>query len=269
MSRLSIPLSAASETHPAIVLIGSEAPPWVTVDGLPIHPASQTFHSVVFDRQAPADASRLQEVQRQDGVPPDQVLQGRWVARIALGPHGAWHTDRASITPGVAPTGWLVRLASSGSRPANIAVCEAVADDRLLAGRPAIVDDETAREIAVTVGHGWHAPERLRSDVFQWSAAATATATFVLERPMPVVFAMDATAASTPAGRQPLSVRINDVEVSADWPGAERVTIPVEALRAGANTITLSVPQVVQPGHDVRTLGVLVRQLRVIAPEDR
>ena len=80
---------------------------------------------------------------------------------------------------------------------------------------------------------------------------------------------MDATGASTPAGGQPLSVRVNDHLVSADWPGADRATIPVEAVRAGTNTITLSVPQAVQPGHDTRTLGVLVRQLRVITPEAR
>ena len=41
------------------------------------------------------------------------------------------------------------------------------------------------------------------------------------------------------------------------------------SVRAGTNTITLSVPQTVQPGHDTRNLGVLVRQLRVITAEAR
>ena len=266
MARLAVPVTGAGPGNPAIVLLGSNARPQVTIDGLPIDPMWEASPVVLFDRQSAEDASRLQEFQRADGVPSLQHLQGRWVARIELRPRGSWHAARASITAGVPPAGWLVRLAAVGSRPANVDVCAIAAGERILAGQAGSVDDETAREVAVAAAYGWHAPERVRGAVFQWSASPTATATFVLERPGAVVLALDANGAATSAGRQALSVRVNDHVVSADWPGATRATIPVEAMRSGVNMITLSVPQAVQPGRDARTLGVQVRQLRVITP---
>lgn len=268
MARLSVPVAGATLTNPAIVLLGSDARSQIAIDGRPIDPLWKPSPVTVFDRQSPADAARLRDTQRQDEMSDGQPLRGRWISRIEVRPRNAYAV-RASITPGVVPASWLVRLASSGSRPANTAVCDIVAGERMLAGQSGVVDDDTVREIAVVVGHGWHLPERVSNSVFQWSASPTATATFVLERPTAVVLALDATSASTPAGPQAVSVRVNDHQVSADWPGADRATIPVEALRAGTNTITLSVPQTVQPGHDTRTLGVLVRQLRVITPEAR
>jgi hypothetical protein len=269
MSRLSVPLAGASQGNPAIVLLASDTPAQITIDGLPAEPPGAPARVTVFDRQSQADASRLRDVQRLDDVPDAQPLQGRYVARVELRPQGTSYAGRASVRAGVMPTGWLVRLASAGSRPANIAVCQMVAGDRLLLGQSGAVDDETAREVGVAAGYGWHTPERVHDSVFQWSASASATATFMLERPVPVVLALDASAASTPAGRQPLSVRVNDHVVSTDWPGADRATIPGEALRAGVNTITMSVPRVVQPGRDARALGVLIRQLRVITSEAR
>jgi hypothetical protein len=269
MSRLSVPVIGATPANPALVLLASDAPPQVTIDGLPAGAPADAARITVFDRQSPADASRLRETQRGDGVDGEQMPSGRWIARIELRAHRTSPAPRAAVTPGVVPAGWLVRLASPGSRTANVAVCEIVAGERMLLGQSGVVDDETALETTVAEGYGWHEPERVHGSVFQWSASPTATATFTLERPTPVVLALDATGASPPAGRQALTVRVNDHVVSADWPGADRATIPGEALRAGLNTITLSVSQTVQPGRDARTLGVLVRQLRVIVPQAR
>jgi hypothetical protein len=269
MPSLSVPVRGASAGTPALVLLGSEAQPQVAVDGLAIDPTWAASPVTVFDRQSPEGASRLRDMQHADDVISLPSLAGRWIARIELRPRGVWHAARTVVTPGVVPAGWLVRLAANGADPANVQVCAVTTAARMLLGKGGVVDDETSREIAVEPSLGWHAPERAGPEVFQWSASRTATATFALDRPSAVDLVMDAMAASTPTGRQPLSVRVNDVVVSTDWPGANRVTLPMAALRAGTNTITLSVPQAVQPGRDTRSLGVLLRQLRLIEAERR
>ena len=189
-SRVDVPTVRPGErggarANPAIVLLGSDARAEVAIDGLAGRAAAgglsgRRVRSAVACRCAPParDAAAGRD-------PPGPVTSWAMGCPNRTPPAGPWHAVRASITPSVVPAGWLVRLASAGSRPANVAVCEIVAGERMLLGQSGVVDDETALEVAVSEGHGWHAPERVRRDVFQWSAAATATATFVLERPVP------------------------------------------------------------------------------------
>jgi len=77
---------------------------------------------------------------------------------------------------------------------------------------------------------------------------------------------MDATGVGTTTGHQTIVVRLNDHVLRTHWQGAGRMAVPADAVRAGENTLSLEVGQVVQPYDDTRVLGVQVRQLRVIGP---
>ena len=84
---------------------------------------------------------------------------------------------------------------------------------------------------------------------------------------MPLTLAMDATALGAATGHQTIIVRLNDRVLRTDWQGPGRIAVPADAVRAGENTLSLEVGQVVQPDGDTRALGVQVRQLRVIGPQ--
>jgi hypothetical protein len=77
---------------------------------------------------------------------------------------------------------------------------------------------------------------------------------------------MDATGARTASGDQAITVRLNDHVLRTDWHGPGRIALPAEAVRAGENTLSLEVGQVVEPDGDPRALGIQIRQLRVIPP---
>ncbi len=264
LSRLALPVTGASPRRPAIALIGAEQRPQVTIDGMAIDPMWDASPVTVYDRQSPVDLRRLQDMQQRDAVPVARSLASRWVARVELRPRGVWSPPRALVSPGVTPAGWLVRLSHSGTRADNVQVCGVLAGERVLAGQDAPVDDETVREIVVTTRDGWHQPERVRGAVHQWSAQPTATLAFHLETPRPLVLAMDASGATAPTGRQALTVRVNGHLLTADWPGDARLAVPVGAVRAGGNTLELRVDRIVRPAGELRSLGVLLRRLRLI-----
>jgi hypothetical protein len=184
-----------------------------------------------------------------------------------VAPRGPWDADRVAVSAGTAPDAWVVRLAAEGRRRASLAVCAmAAAGDRLLQGQYGPVDDDSARELTVTAVDGWHAADVVHGQVSQRTARPVATAVFRVDASMPLTLVMDATGAPTATGPQAIIVRLNDRVLRTDWQGAGRVAVPADAVRAGENTLSLEVGEVVQPDGDTRALGALVHQLRVIGP---
>jgi hypothetical protein len=169
------------------------------------------------------------------------------------------------VSAGTAPAAWMVRGAAEGRRAATSAVCTmAAAGAPLLQGQYGPVDDDTAHEVAVRAVDGWHAADVLHGQVWQWTARPVATAAFQVEASRPLTLAMDATGARTASGDQAITVRLNDHVLRTDWRGPDRIAVPAEAVRAGENTLSLEVGQVVEPDGDPRALGIQIRQLRVI-----
>lgn len=268
--RISIPVAAASARRPVRLYLASQTTPTVGVSGLPAHPLWPGWAADTFDTQLAADANRLADLQQQDDVPPAMRPRTRWVARVTIAPLGPWDANRVAVSAGAAAESWLLKLAAGGQRRETTAICSmATAGDRLLYGQYGVLDDDSASEIAVWAADGWHPAERLHGDVFQWTAQPTATAVFHLASPTPLTLAMDAAGSGTAGGPQPITVRVNGHVLRSDWEGAERLALPVAMLRTGDNEISLEVAQVVQPPRDTRSLGVLVRQLRVIDPARR
>jgi len=114
---------------------------------------------------------------------------------------------------------------------------------------------------------GWHGADRVYGNVSQWTSRPVATATFRVNASMALTLAMDATGVGTTTGHQAIVVRLNDHVLRTDWQGAGRIAVPADAVRAGENTLSIEVDQVVQADDDTRVVGVQVRQLRVIGPQ--
>jgi hypothetical protein len=81
---------------------------------------------------------------------------------------------------------------------------------------------------------------------------------------MPLTLVLDATGARTASGDQGVTVRLNGHVLRSGWQGPDRIAVPADAVRAGENTLALEVGQVVEAEGDPRTLGIQIRQLRVI-----
>ncbi len=266
--RLSVPAAGASSARPVLLYLASAAKPTVGVAGLASQSRWPAWSVELFDTQGATDASRLQALEMQDEVPAAVRPRARWVARVMVAPRGPWDADRVAVSAGTAPEAWIVRIAAEGRRSATSAVCSmAAAGDRLLQGQYGPMDDDSARELTVTAVDGWHAAESVHGQVSQWTARPVATAAFRVDASMPLTLAMDATGAGGATGHQTIIVRLNDRVLRTDWQGPGRIAVPADAVRAGENTLSLEVGQVVQPDGDTRALGVQVRQLRVIGPQ--
>jgi hypothetical protein len=262
--RLSVPVAGASAARPVLVYLASADTPTVGVDGLAPPERWPAWSVELFDTQRATDLSRLQALETQDEVPAADRPRARWVARVVLAPRSPWETDRVAVSAGTAPEAWIVRGAAGGQHLATSAVCSMAAGDRLLQGRYGPVDDDTARELTVTAVDGWHAAEARHGQVWQWTARPVATAVFQVDAPIPLTLVMDATGASTASGDQPFTVRLNDRVLHRAWQGPGRIAVPADAVRAGENTLSLEVGQVVAADGDPRALGIQIRQLRVM-----
>ncbi len=263
--RLGVPVVGASSRRPLVLYLASAEPPAVSVSGFSPPQSAGTWIADTFDTQQADDVRRLREVQAEDGVS-EPTGTGRWMTRVRVVPRVVQSAHRVVVTAGVSPDAWLVRLPAPGHHPETRLVCATAAPgDRLLLGHDDAVDDRTAREIVVWAAEGWHGAERVHGQTFQWTARTDAVAVFRLARQMPVTLTLDVTGAHLPTGAQPVTVRLNGQVLRTELEGAADIALPVEVLRAGENTLTLSVGTVVQPPVDNRTLGILVRQLRVIS----
>ncbi len=264
-ARIAVPIGAATTGNPTLVFLAADAPLQPQVHGLPSDMRSGEVSIDSFDTRHAADADRLSSLAEHDGLAGAGVPRGRWVARVAITPRDVWHPSHVSVASGGADAAWATRLSSDGRRASTTDVCRMdAAGERLFYGHFGAVDDDSPYEVGVRMLEGWHAPERLHGLVHQWTSRPTATATFTLAKPRDLVLALDAEAATTPQGPQPLTVRVNGQVLVLDRPGASRTTVPASLLRLGRNVLALEVGQVVQPPGDARTLGVLVRQLRLI-----
>ncbi len=262
--RLSVPVAGASWTRPVLLYLASAAKPTVGVAGIALDPG---WSVELFDTQVETDARRLQALEAQDEVPAALRSRARWVARVVVAPRGPWSADRAVVSAGTAPDAWIARVPAEGRRSTTSAVCSmAASGERLLQGRYGPTDDASARELTVLAVDGWHAAAWAQGQLSQWTARPVATAAFHVDAPMPLTVAMAATAISTATGDQTMIVRLNDRVLRADWRGAGRIEVPADAVRAGENTLSLEVGEVVTDS-DTRTYGVEVRQLRVIGPQ--
>lgn len=265
--RLSVPVAGASAARPVLLYLASNDTPTVGVTGLAPRAQWPAWSVELFDTQRADDVSRLQTREAQDEVPTAGRPRARWVARVMVAPRGAWDADRVAVSAGTAPEAWMVRGAAEGRRPATSAVCAMTeVGDRLLLGQYGPVDDDTARELPVTALDGWHPAEDLHGQVSQWTARPVATAVFRVDESMPLTLAMDATGAGTASGGQAVTVRLNDRVLRTDWRGPDRIAVPAEAVRAGENTLSLEVGQLVEPDGLTRAVGIQIRQLRVIPP---
>lgn len=262
--RISVPTVATSARAPSVVYATMAVPASISISGLPSHADQPRWLIDTFDRQEADGNARLLARVTGDGVPPTALPGGRHVTRIALAPTGTWPAARVAVSAGQVAQGWMVVLPPARHTPATSAVCVVHGGDRFLAGQFGVMDDDSLNELPVWAGDGWHQVERAGREMFQWSAGHRATVGFRLDSPESLVLAMEASAIATPAGQQALSVHVNGMLLTDDWGGPHRAAIAPSMLRAGDNTIELSVPQALQPPGDPRTLGVLVRQLRLI-----
>ena len=269
-ARISVPLAGTSSRAPTVLYFTTDDRPRPVVEGLTRGSRAPEWDIATFDRQEPAALARLRVARQQDGVADTSIAGQRWVVRMNLHSLGASHPDRTSIVAGAGEASWLVRLAGHPRHSWTSDVCRMSSPgERLLLGHYGAVDDDSVREITVWMGTGWHAAERLHGNVHQWSAATSATATFRVAGPRPLVLALDASSASPATGPQRLTIRVNGTPLVEDWQGAGRIAVPAALVRSGDNEIALDVLQTVQPPNDPRTLGVLVRQLRLIEAPGR
>jgi hypothetical protein len=263
--RLSVPVAGASAVRPVLLYLASADTPTIGVAGLEAPARWPAWSVELFDTQHAPDLSRLQALETQDQVPEAERPRARWVARVVVTPRGPWEHDRVTVSAGTAPAAWMVRGAAEGRRANTSAVCAmAAAGEPLLQGQYGPVDDDTAYELTVTTVDGWHGADVLHGQVWQWTARPVATAVFQADGSMPLTLALDATGARTASGEQAITVRLNDHVLRTDWQGPGRIALPAEAVRAGENTLSLEVGQVVEPDGDPRALGIQIRQLRVI-----
>jgi hypothetical protein len=259
--RLSVPVAGASAARPVVLYLAAADRPTVGVAGLAPAARWPSWRVELFDTQHASDRGRLEALETQDDVPGAGRPRARWVARVVVAPRGPWEHDRVAVSAGTAPEAWMVRGAATST------VCAmAAAGEPLLQGQYGPVDDDTARELTVTALDGWHAADVLYGQVWQWTSRPAATAVFEVDASMPLILAMDATGARTASGDQAITVRLNDHVLRTDWHGPGRIALPAEAVRAGENTLSLEVGQVVEPDGDPRALGIQIRQLRVIPP---
>ncbi len=261
---IGVPTRAASAGDPVLVYVAADTPPRIDVSGLRGQGLPSAWSVETLDSTSAIDAARLAARLASDGVPSRTAPRGRWLARVSIGPSDPFHGGRAVVSAGAEPTGWSVRLPAMGRHAEATAVCAVAAPaERLLP--PDRIDDDSPFERAVWPLDGWHAQEIVRGRSHRWSARATASVGFTLASTRGVSLVLDAEAATTASGPQPLVVSVNGRVLRDDWRGADRLAVPDDALREGDNVLTLAVPAVVRPGRDPRTLGVLVRELRVIA----
>jgi hypothetical protein len=258
-ARVSASMAGASPGRPLVAYVATAERPRPRVSGLPLQPASNETMIEIADPSDVAARGRLAEQARLDGVDLAARRPGMFWTRVVVGPRDPWHEPRATLAAGTVGDWWI---APPGARGASTrSACRLTASgDRLLLGQYGAVDDDSTREIEVWAFPGWHVPERVaRGVVQQWSAQAEASVGFWLAHPVDLVLALDAA-----PGRGTLRLSVNGAELHHGWSGAGRLDIPAGLLRTGENVLTLSVPDVVRPPRDPRSLGVLVRQLRLI-----
>ena len=258
-ARVSAALAGATRGRPLVAYVSTAERPRPQVAGLPLPPVWREWAIEVFDPNAADDRTRLVERARADGFQPAATSPGLFWSRFEVGPRDPWHAARVTLVAGTEGD-WSV--APPGARGASTrTVCELTsAGERLLLGQYGAVDDDSTREVDVWAFRGWHVPERLSGGlVHQWSAQRDGAVGFRLARPVDLVLALDAA-----PGHGPLRLAVNGTVVHDDWSGAGRLPIPARLLRTGENVLTLSVAEVMHPPRDPRTLGVLVRQLRLL-----
>jgi hypothetical protein len=266
-ARISVPIAGASPSHPLIAYLTSSERPHVEVSGLDVQTLARQMNTETFDRDA-GDTSRLRALAAADGLDGGLPEGGRFVVRVQIGPTDVWQSPRLAISAGTNAASWIVRVPSAGRSADTSSICRIASDGpRLLRGQSLVIDDETVRELTVRERVGWNSAEQLHGDAFQWTRRASATASFRTDARRPLVLAIDAHGADTPEGPQRVTIRINGSVLHEAWQGAGRLEIPVGLLRAGDNELALDVPRVVQAPSDARSLGVLVRTLRVIAAD--
>jgi len=266
-SRVSVPLGNAGR-QPLLLYLATSMPPHPGLQGLTQHLTFPIWTIDVFDQSDPAQARALAQAFARDEVPVDRRPMTRWVTRVDVHPRDVLARGRITVSAGTRASSMLVRLAGRGRRAVTTAVCRMTTPGPpLLALSELRIDDETARAVPVAAAEGWHEQERVGGQPYRWSAEPSAVASFTLVSPRALFLAMDAIGAAADGVAQPLTVRVNDVVLSGQWPGTQRVAIPAAATRAGRNDLVLEVPRTVQPPGDARRLGVLVRQLRIIEPD--
>ncbi len=262
---ISVPTQAASSSRPVVVYVATSRRPQVDVSGLSGLAAGREWASDIFDRSSD-DGSRLRGQVDDDGLQADALGDSRFVVRLELRPRDAWHASRVVISAGTTPARWLVRLPSLGRAAESSQICRLSVRGRPILRGQSVVDDDSVDEVRLWARDGWHPAEEVPGAVFQWTSRTSATASFDLDAPRALVLALDVGSVDTPTGQQAVTVRVNGVVVHSTWRGAGRLDIPAVLLRPGDNELALEVEHVVQPAHDTRHLGVLVRQVRLIAP---
>ncbi|HTU99505.1 MAG TPA: hypothetical protein VMF13_03140, partial [Luteitalea sp.] len=257
-SRIGVPVVAASPRAPLVAYVASQQRPFPAVIGLPHHPVWVEWDIRSFDPGKPDDVAALAALTSADGMPGAGSRPDAWWTRLEVRPRDPWHAPLATLVAGTDGDWWVRPSGARGA--ASRRICRQVASgERLLLGQYGAVDDDSAHELDVWAASGWHAPERSRTVVHQWSAQPTASVGFRVVAPRDLTLALDASPA-----RGPLAIAINGTLIAADWQGAGRLAIPAALVRTGQNMLTLSVPEVMRPARDPRTLGVDVRQFRLL-----
>jgi hypothetical protein len=262
-ARVSVPVLAASRRRPVVVYgVTAERPP-VEVADLPAWAGSESAVTT-FDR-ASDDNARLRAQADADGLDVGSLGEARFVVRLAFRSPDLWGASRVVVSVGPAPATWVIGLPAAGHTASSSWICRIPVRGRpILRGEP-VVDDDLVHEIRLWARDGWHPAEAVHGEVFQWTSRTSATARFEVDEPRALVLALDVGSAVTATGEQPVTVRVNGVVVGAHWRGAGRVGVPATLLRRGDNSLSLDVERVVQVPPDTRDLGVLVRQVRLIA----
>jgi hypothetical protein len=262
---ISVPVQAASPSRPVVLYLATAERPQIDVSGLASQASGLEWVSEVFDRSSDG-AARLRARIDDDGAEAEALGDSRFAVRVELRPRDTWRASRVVLSAGATPARWLVRLTTRGHMAESSRICRVSVRGRPILRGQSVVDDDSGHEVGLWARDGWHAAEEVQGVLHQWTSRASATARFDVDVPRGLVLALDVGSVDTPTGQQPVTVRVNGVIVHSTWRGAGRLDIPASLLHPGENELALEVARVVQPAHDTRHLGVLVRQVRLIAP---
>lgn len=223
--------------------------------------AQPGFDSSVYDRESPADASRLDEFLGRDGFAKTTLGDFRFVARIRFD-RRAMAPDTLAVTLGGLPGAAWARLyserdAADDRRPL---LCRSSVGQPIVgyAGAPAVLDIDLTAPYAI--GGGWHGAEQVGEGRFRWSAEPEADVLFLAEHPQALVLGIDAQPGTGSWETAAVQVTLNGTPVRCrsgvppcDW------LLPAAEVRAGLNVITLHSATVAAPPPDPRRLGLLAR----------
>jgi hypothetical protein len=224
--------------------------------------AAAGYRAVMFDASNPANRASAVETMQADGFPMAMIPErARFLARLSI--------ERLERTPGAlavafdaTPDKLFARLDGDG-RTHLLELCRSSQDLTVVGHREAPRRAAIDLSSPAVTGRGWHASEREGETHFRWTAAPVAEIRFIAVRPAPLTLSFQILDRAVRGTGEELSVSLNGVAAMCESNGADCAwVLPIEAMRAGWNVVTLRAPLLrgshADPRPDPRPLGLKI-----------